>query len=428
MAAMNSIKVTVRANGQDFTPVCPKMEDEVAYPSDYLDANGLPTFQLYYHDLSKKDLLDLIWGEASEARLPSELVTAYVYKVVSEWKETLESDWSSFRFQIGKAGEKITPFNLIGTTVNSQKLADYKKAVAPEGIDEVAMVIYLLAPYRIVGIKNEDYQDRVITNIQNQLDSLGAKKLQVKALKNVTTLINSANYLKMVAVIDMFYYHFKNSQERAVVRIATLSSRHKDCAALSTLNHITSFTGRSFVQVLDWVFTDQVAKEIGRMMRAGQEIDRPESYMPYLKDLGLSRKSPYSSSANPGTHCWAQMVCAMMGSKRSQNAIASTEENLSNLTRNAEIMAYALGVGADLVKGLIIGDQKEGDSGVIQDEEGMEEPNNMEAQDWLEYMASKGFKLTPNMELQVRHMCLRITNPRKATLGSYLRERYSSSL
>nr|UVT38875.1 nucleoprotein [Perhabdovirus perca] len=421
---METGAIVVRSTQASFVPLQPQLEDEINYPADFFVDQKIPTFVHYYENAKPDDLLGMIFGELSESRLPSELVTSYIYNVMSKWTETLDASWESFGIEFGDVNDILTPFSLLRCITSDQALADYKTGAVPGDINPIAMMIFLLAPYRIVGIQNEEYQARVIQTIQNQLDSLGAKKLNVRSLKNVTTLTRSPNYLKLVAAIDMFYFHFKNSHERAVVRVATLGSRHKDCAALSTLNHIVQFTGKPLIEVLDWVFTDQVAQEVSRMMKPGQEIDKADSYMPYLKDLGLCRKSPYSSSANPGVHCWAQMTCALLGSKRSQNAIASTEENLVNLTRNAEIMAYVLGTGAVLVKALEIGGVKGTDpDAVIVDVDGDGEPTTLEALDWLDFVQTNGCQLTPKMEAKIRVMSLRIQNARKDTIGAYLRGR-----
>nr|QUN00635.1 nucleoprotein [Perhabdovirus perca] len=421
---MDTGAIVVRSTQASFVPLQPQLEDEVNYPADFFVNQKIPSFIHYYRDAKPEDLLGMIFGELSESRLPSELVTSYIYSVMSQWTEILDVPWESFGVIFGDVDDVLTPFSLLDCKVSDQALADYKTGAVPADVDPIAMMIFLLAPYRIVGIQNEEYQTRVIQTIQNQIDSLGAKRLNVRTLKNITTLTKSPNFLKLVAAVDMFFFHFKNSQERAVVRVATLGSRHKDCAALSTLNHIVQFTGKTLVEVLDWVFTDQVAQEISKMMRPGQEIDKADSYMPYLKDLGLCRKSPYSSSANPGVHCWAQMTCALLGSKRSQNAIASTEENLVNLTRNAEIMAYVLGTGAVLIKALEIGGVKGTDpEDIVVDEDGAGEPTTMEALDWLDFVQTNGCQLTPKMEAKIRVMSLRIQNARKDTIGAYLKNR-----
>nr|QIQ19260.1 nucleoprotein [Perhabdovirus trutta] len=424
---MDNSLVVVRATKAAFVPVRPKLEDEVNYPSEFFVDGKIPAFLHYYADKTQAELLGMIFGELSESRLPSELVTSYLYNVIKDWVEKLDAAWESYGTVIGDLNEVVNAFSLMSYQVAAQPLPDYKVGAVPADIDPVAMVIFLLAPYRIVGIQNEEYQTRVMQTIQNQLDSLGAKKLSVRQLKNITTLTKSPNYLKVVAAVDMFYFHFKNNNEKAVVRVSTLGSRHRDCAALATLNHIVQFTGLTLLEVLDWVFTDQVAMEIARMMHPNQEIDQADSYMPYLKDFGLCRKSPYSSSANPGTHCWAQMTCALLGSKRSQNAIANTEENLVNLTRNAEIMACVLGTGATLVKAIEInGVTGSEDDDAATEEDGTAEPTSMEALDWLDYVKANNCQLTPKMEARVHMMSQRIQHARKDTVGAYLKARVSA--
>jgi Rhabdovirus nucleocapsid protein len=69
-----------------------------------------------------------------------------------------------------------------------------------------------------------------------------------------------------------------------------------------------------------WMYVGGVANDFERLMKDDEEVDQEYSYMPYLSDMGLSKRSPYSCTINAELHTWANMVCALNGLVRAINA------------------------------------------------------------------------------------------------------------
>ena len=125
-----------------------------------------------------------------------------------------------------------------------------------------------------------------------------------------------------------------------VLRFGTLTSRFKDCSNLLTASHIITNLGLTGPAVLgQWMY---VAKDFARLMKDEEEVDNEYSYMPYLSDFGISKRSPYSCTVNSECQTWANIVCTLDGSTRSINARMIGETNGNNIMANAILMANAI--------------------------------------------------------------------------------------
>lgn len=58
------------------------------------------------------------------------------------------------------------------------------------------------------------------------------------------------------------------------------------------------------VDVLKYIFSIRIRDEVMGIGRAGEEFNQDDSYFPYMRDLRLSEKSPYSSTANVHLYNW----------------------------------------------------------------------------------------------------------------------------
>lgn len=77
-----------------------------------------------------------------------------------------------------------------------------------------------------------------------------------------------------------------------------------------------------------YVFSSRIRSEIEAIGREGEEVTAEDSYFPYMRELRLSKKSPYTSSANVNLHNWVSFFCALLGSSRSFNARIVSESGL----------------------------------------------------------------------------------------------------
>lgn len=374
----------------------------------------------------------MVLAGIQERRLDADIIVRYLVGVIQGWEEVNDGgNWTSFGVQIAGVGQTLNPLNLLKIKLGNKAVPDHNTTQNLVDIEDKALVILLLGIYRVAAIANDTYKIRVMDAIQQQATEADPKaQVNIRLLANNKHLLSNPNYLRVVAAVDMFFYRFKDS-EKANVRVSTLTSRFKDCAALSTFAHVASFTGLTLNGVLDWVFTETVAAEVEKMMKPGQEIDQDTSYMPYLKDMGLSKVSPYSATKNPGFHAWGQSACALMGSIRSQNALRASEDNWINLKLNAEIMAFALGTSAELVKAFDVGgntagqgvDDEEDEELDLEENAGM--PKGRDAMEWFVFMSEREFKLTGEMKEGLRKMAGNIKNPRPGTIGDLLKNQLS---
>lgn len=107
----------------------------------------------------------------------------------------------------------------------------------------------------------------------------------------------------------MFLVRFP-SHELSEVRIGTVTSRHKDCSVLQSLQYIKKIFTMTFPQLSLWLWSRSLCTEFKSVFKTGEEINKRDSYMPYLMELQLSAKSPYSTVVNPNIHFFLCMLLA----------------------------------------------------------------------------------------------------------------------
>ena len=93
---------------------------------------------------------------------------------------------------------------------------------------------------------------------------------------------------------------------------------------------------------MSYAFDCQVIKELGQFLRTSEELDSPRSFMPYLRDLNLSSKSPYSASNNSSTHFWLHAIGVLTAVSRSANAKSFGTTKFRELLNQAISVAYCL--------------------------------------------------------------------------------------
>ena len=79
------------------------------------------------------------------------------------------------------------------------------------------------------------------------------------------------DYNKMIAAFDMYFCKFPK-HEKSYLRVCTINSRMKDCAALMSLGYITRLLNmQDDSDIFDWVFTTQMAEELWNMIKETEE-------------------------------------------------------------------------------------------------------------------------------------------------------------
>jgi hypothetical protein len=143
----------------------------------------------------------------------------------------------------------------------------------------------------------------------------------------------------MVAAIDMFVCKFPD-HEWALLRIGSRESQMKECTVVSDLSHLSQITGLEPDILVEWIFEPSVAQEWKAFKAMDDELDKADSYFPYLKDMQLTPRSPYTTTAKPQIHNWVHLVGSFMGNARSRGAYQSRTPPSPNLILGSALMAY----------------------------------------------------------------------------------------
>lgn len=254
-------------------------------------------------------------------------------------KTRLTDDWTSFNIVIGKKGELCAPTNII--IINETQVDEELDTTT--GVNETVkswIVFYTLCIYRITKATRADYQEKLISDAAEKLKAYSAEDVNLETIpNNYKHWSLNRGYRALVAAYDMFLNKFRDHQH-SLMRFGTISARYKDCSALLSIPFFQTVMGMPLDEALQWVFVENVALDIIRLIHKGQEIGKVDSYMPYLTELALTPKSPYSALVNPSFHNFCQMVGAFSFEPRSLNAILFNTNNLQNIRANALIVSY----------------------------------------------------------------------------------------
>ncbi|CAN7939431.1 unnamed protein product, partial [Ixodes hexagonus] len=209
-------------------------------------------------------------------------------------------------------------------------------------------------------------------------------------------------YLSLVAAFDMFFKKFPDAG-MSRVRMGTMPSHYKDCNALVSLGGLVEAVGIPLRELLQWIFVPEVAKDVARLNKPGQELREEHSFTPYMTDLHLVTKSPYSSSANKVLHLWCHSPGVFMSVERSMNARHIGDVHTTDNICNTMLVAYARR-NAAVSRPMFLSSKakvdEEGmawaagiDQGAAEVADGT--PADLDPERWYQYFARHQFRLDP---------------------------------
>ncbi|AJR28528.1 nucleoprotein [Carajas virus] len=400
-------------------PKLPANEDPVEYPADYFKTSK--QIPLYINtDKTLAELRAFVY-QGLKAGNPSIIhVNSYLYLALKDIKATLERDWTSFSITIGKQGEEITIFNLVSVRPLVITVPDGRTDPDRSPNDDKWLPIYLLGLYRVGRTKLPEYRKKLMEGLEMQCKIMYPDFVPIvpEGMDFFDVWGNDSNFTKIVAAVDMFFHMFKK-HERASLRYGTIVSRFKDCAALATFGHVCKVSGMSTEEVTTWVLNREVADELCQMMFPGQEIDRADSYMPYMIDFGLSQKSPYSSVKNPSFHFWGQLAALLLRSTRAKNARQPDDIEYTSLTTAGLLLAYAVGSSADISQQFYMGDEKYISDPSAGGLTSNAPPKGRNVVDWLGWFEDQGGNITPDMYSFAKRAVCSLQGLRDKTIGKY---------
>lgn len=274
----------------------------------------------------------------SNGKLTLRMAKAYLYTFFSHQVKVLPEDWSSFKIPIGKAGESISPWAPLEIALKQELQVEIRKELE---CDPRALALAILSYYRTGCLRNEEHKERIAELISVKISAWDVK-LTIKGRMEVyKAWVHDEGFRRMVASIDMFYHKFRDS-DLGYFRMGTVSTRFKDCTALTSMNYFAKITGSTFIGMLPWFWTKELSYQVYNVVEGGNELEKLDSYAPYFIEMTGAMKSAYSATVNPELYMFIHIIGVTLGHIRSYNANKMKEYVVTNTFANAIIVAALL--------------------------------------------------------------------------------------
>lgn len=415
--------LTCLVDGSTVNPFAPGTEDVPEWPSDFFAQGGQVRLRVDTKKTTDVTRPHILAG-LSARRLTAPVVNAFLYTVLVAMTATLEATWKSFNVTFGNRGDNLNPFSLLVVEHVPIDLSD-KAAGSDFKVDDFSLAMFLLGLYRVGRAKIESYRtllfDGLIAQCKVAYPDFKVNVLPTNDFFNIWA--NDPNYSKIVAVTDMFFHYFKKHPS-ATLRFGTIASRFKDCAAIATIGHLMTVTGMTVREVAKWILNQTVAREFKDIMKEGQEAHDPDSYTPYMIDLGISKKSPYSAVQNPHTHFWGQMTCFFLYSARARNARVIQGIEVSSLLASSLLFAFAVGRTPELRVWYIEDDEKDVPRPHVFDDGVPDIPKTRNSRKWVAWYIAQGNKFTDEMIKFAKEAVAHAPSVRDETVGQFARQHF----
>ncbi|QDW81034.1 nucleoprotein [Blanchseco virus] len=403
-ASTKPTKGTLHKSSREKVPLplqgCPDKEP-VEFPHKWFEENAgkKPFFTYVPLTLADKELAGAVKAGLDSGDAPLDLVICFLVKALQNFKVTLSEDWSSYGIIIGKKGEDISPMDIITATPEGTPITLGRVG---EEFPDLNAIYLITCLYRISLLKHRGAMDSYISEVKTRLKTLGATLMTAGMMSCFDTTPSGIEawcvnppLRKIMAAIDMFLTR-ANVGPLSPVKVGTIVSRGRDCGAWSDLLRLQETLGMETQGALAWILSPTVIKEIEQMANQKEEMWDFYGYFYYLSDMGLSKKSPYSSGANPGMHFLCNTIAFFLGAKAAPNTLWIEAPKLATLLNSALLTAYALRAPEELrpiysenaeQEALItkIAEKQEGASGETESEDIDKEPVRAKWADWMQY-------------------------------------------
>ncbi|AJN08918.1 N protein [Ekpoma virus 2] len=409
----------------------PQDDSTYQYPADYFkNQKKRPIVRLPKPLHTLDELRLIIKGGLRASKLDTSHILMYMRLVLETIKEDVQREWESFNLKLARVGDQIGPLDLLEIEDYDEKQRDGTKDQAGDREDDHWIMLILLGFYRINKISHNQYRASMISKLNQQANNINPEA--IKLIDNpqmISMICSNPNFSKLVAAVDMFLYENKES-DRSLWRWGSVACRYENCAALTTLSHLTDILGKNLEDILPWFFIETIGHEVERILEPGQELDNVRSYTPYCHAYGISQKIPYSATAAPGLYTLCHLIGGLLHSPRSQNARIVTERNMVNIRINATLIAFVLGSKGSLKqifvketdKHKVINPKTTGgaDNESLDSFDLDEIPNSSDPHEWYHYLYTRDFELPKEIVEVMKKEARKITNIRPNTIGHYI--------
>lgn len=379
---------------------------------------------------------NMVYGGITRSKLEIAHAKTFLYLYGKTLTAEIDEDWSSYGITIGLAKSTLNVWCMYKTNEEPRKLDGTPVPLPPEHY--AALALNILSVYRMVRIQNQEYKTNTMVRINNQIKGSGSDSLAItEAHSTYGSWTSDPTLNKLVAGIDMFFMRFRE-HPLSYLRIATIGSRYRDCAALMSYAYLMQVLGtKALAYVADWVFVEVIADDIVQMMKEDEELDLPFSYFPYQVDMGMVQKSAFSTSANPHFFFFAHVIGTLHFSERSKNALLTIETGRDEILYNAIIVAFVHARNRQLTKAFT----ESGEEVIVEDVSNQDEEyqvqqlggrdrqpipdeilNSESATAWFVYLSSINGVLPPRIHAYFKSCMLKIKEFREGTIAEYLKQ------
>lgn len=268
----------------------------------------------------------------------------FMWDLFQDIQATLDADWISFGQVIGRNGAVVTPRDILKPVTRTVNPIAFLEAPDITEKDRMLNAYMLMSPYRLSGNFIGDYHNILTKKFRDVMMEyvVGTNRCEPGSFALARpNWEQDPNYSKIIGALDMFLYRFP-SHSLSKLRVATITSRFRDCLGLGNLDLFVRTTGDGVPRALKWIWCESVGKEIRSLLTKGEEIDNKFSYAPYYSAFKLGTRSPYPASATPMLHTFVHTVGVLMGSLRSINARMIDGSNFTEAIQHGYRVAYAL--------------------------------------------------------------------------------------
>lgn len=320
-----------------------------AFPGRFFRKNKYSKPTVTLPDWKDKNLLQYFQANLTATNIDLTYVLAlmhYVMDSMLEVEPNLKEDWKSYNVVIvPKDAVKAKPADLLNIEISEAALptdAIVTRDGAPIGLEYAAFVV--LSNYRLNKSIHEESRKRLINQMNKKIVHFGQGCPKLPPTASGWTYYGDITFRMCVAAIDMFICKFPNTKY-SELSFLTIGSKFRECTALTSYYYLRDLLGKKDDEMIyEWrdgsISNITLEGEMKRILNKDEEINVEHSYLPYLSDLRLCDRSPYSSAVNKYLHTWIHLIGATMGEQRSVNACTYRDGNIDVLIKNAVIVAY----------------------------------------------------------------------------------------
>ncbi|AJR28434.1 nucleoprotein [Harlingen virus] len=303
----------------------------VQYPSTWFQTHaGQKVSITIYQNTNARQAFSRITQLRNNGQWDDKLIATFMKGVLDENAEWFQSpplteDWIVNEAVIGRVDDVVAP----------TALAQWEEVERPQNMDPVpneegeletrrSFFLALVTIYRQVLTRtiNVDYGQevsrRIIDNFKEQ--PLGMSQDDINEIQGYESKERlTTNYVKILCILDMFFNKFQ-THDKSTIRIATLPTRYRGCAAFTSYGELAIRLGIEPIKLPSLILTVAVAKDFDKINVNGEQAEQLDGYFPYQLELGLVKKSAYSAGNCPSLYLWMHTIGTMLHQQRSYRA------------------------------------------------------------------------------------------------------------